>query len=135
MKVYVSRHRMSDIDDGWEITQLSDVDIQIDKELLFSLFEGYYEENFYLQISTYNANVLRKLKQRAKVGDHLYIGFWSEDENRLFQVQMLFQESGRRKKYKIPATLTYVIDGFPEIFPLSCREGKSRVENQKRKTG
>lgn len=118
MRVYVSKHRMSDTTVGWNLTNTTEIDIEIDETLLYSLFEGWYESDFCVQISTYDANMLRKLKRLAKVGEDVYFGFWLEDGNRLFQVQMMYQVGSRRKKHEIPATLTYYINGFPEIFPI-----------------
>lgn len=116
MKVYVSRHRMFDATKGWNLTNTQEVNIEINETLLHSLAGGWYQEDFYVQLSTYDVNALRKLKRMAKVGGNVYFGFWLEG-NRLFQVQMMFQEGSRRKKNEIPASLMYLINGFPEIFP------------------
>jgi hypothetical protein len=122
LKVYISKHRMFDTRNGWNLTSTKEIDIKTDEVLLLSLFEGWYEEHFYVKVSTYNPTTLRKLKRLGKVGEDVYFGFWLEDGNRLFQVQMIFQEGNRRRKYEIPATLTYYINGFPEIFPIACEE-------------
>lgn len=117
MKVYVSKQRMNDTDHGWILSSHPDVQIKMNDALFQSLSEGWYEENFAVQLSTCNAKMLRKLKRLASLGEDVYFGFWLEEGNRLFQVQMMLKK-GSKKKQEIPATLTFIINGLPEIFPI-----------------
>lgn len=108
---------MNDTDHGWILSSHPDVQIKMNDALFQSLSEGWYEENFAVQLSTCNAKMLRKLKRLASLGEDVYFGFWLEEGNRLFQVQMMLKK-GSKKKQEIPATLTFIINGLPEIFPI-----------------
>lgn len=122
MEVYVSKHYMFDTTEGWKLSDTEGVFINIDDALLHALFTGEYHEQFAVHVYTYSASVLRKLKRWAKVGEDVYFGFYIEEEKKAFQVQMLFEQYGRRKKYEIPAQLTFAINGFPQIFQIASYE-------------
>jgi len=126
LKVYVSKHRMFDTNHGLILSAIPEVSISISETLLNSLFDGWFEEDFFVQLSTYDAKTLRKLKRLAKMGDDLYFGFWMENGNRLFQVKMMLQKGRRRRKQEIPSSLIFAINGLPEIFPIACSIGTQR---------
>lgn len=113
--VYIDQFRMMDNSSGQNLSCMKNVHIDIDKTLFARLSEGWFEEDFYVRILTKEKDVIHLLDSYALMGKEVYLGFWIVAENRLFQIQMQLY----KKDNGIFSEFTYVIDGFPEIFPIA----------------
>jgi len=109
---------MVDTNDGWKISEEEDLSIELDKDIVDSLFDGYFREDFWVEVSINRSSNLKRAISFSEERHMFFFGFWSKSRNCLFQIKMMLDE---KKKRELTASgkMRFVLDGFPIIFPLA----------------